>query len=140
MECVCIYVYKQQYVHRHVHTFIAVCCLFYFQVLATSIEENYVSKTLSVQETIASLKTPVTSFVKTILRRVIPLCRKAVTLREMTKNVTISAVHILRLAYRRLGTLMVAESYIPDERLIFFLTHQEIGQLLDDHNPLLVRK
>lgn len=107
-----------------------------------SIEENYVSKTLSVQETITSLKTPTSSIIKFFLRMVIPLCRKAVTLREMTKNVTISAMHILRLAYRRLGVLMVTESYIPDEQLIFFLTHQEIGQLLNNHNNnrLLVRK
>lgn len=110
------------------------------QVLATSIEENYVTKTLTVQETIASLKTSTSSIIKFFLRKVIPFCRKAVTLREMTKNVIISAVHKLRLAYRRLGALMVAESYIPDERLIFFLTHQEIGQLLNHHNPLLVRK
>ncbi|KYQ50675.1 putative phosphoenolpyruvate synthase [Trachymyrmex zeteki] len=112
------------------------------QVLAMSIEENYVSKTLSVQETITSLKTPTSSIIKFFLRMVIPLCRKAVTLREMTKNVTISAMHILRLAYRRLGVLMVTESYIPDEQLIFFLTHQEIGQLLNNHNNnrLLVRK
>jgi len=86
-----------------------------------------------VQETIASLKTPISSINKFILRQVIPLCRKAVTLREMTKNVTISAVHTLRLAYRRLGALMVAEGYIPDEYLIFFLTHHEIGQLLNNH-------
>ncbi|XP_012537594.1 prodigiosin synthesizing transferase PigC isoform X1 [Monomorium pharaonis] len=110
------------------------------QVLTTSIEENYMSKTLSVQETIASLKTPMSSFSKFILQKLIPLCRKAVIRRETTKNITVSAVHILRLAYRRLGALMIAESYIPDEQLIFFLTHQEIGQLLNNHNPLLVRK
>ncbi|TGZ54255.1 Uncharacterized protein DBV15_06257 [Temnothorax longispinosus] len=110
------------------------------QVLATSIEENYVSKTLSVQETVASLKTPVSPFVKLLLRQIVPFCRTAVTKREMTKNVTVSAVHTLRLAYRRLGALMVAENYIPDEHLIFFLTHQEIGQLLNNHNSLLVRK
>ncbi|XP_077282563.1 rifampicin phosphotransferase-like isoform X1 [Temnothorax americanus] len=110
------------------------------QVLATSIEETYVSKTLSVQETVASLKTPVSPFVKLLLRQIVPFCRTAVTKREMTKNVTVSAVHTLRLAYRRLGALMVAENYIPDEHLIFFLTHQEIGQLLNNHTSLLVRK
>ncbi|XP_018366486.1 PREDICTED: uncharacterized protein LOC108763401 isoform X2 [Trachymyrmex cornetzi] len=110
------------------------------QVLAMSIEENYVSKTLSVQETVTSLKTPTSSINKFILRMIIPFCRNAVTLREMTKNATVSAMHILRLAYRRLGVLMVTESYIPDEQLIFFLTHQEIGQLLNNHNQLLVRK
>ncbi|KYN05755.1 putative phosphoenolpyruvate synthase, partial [Cyphomyrmex costatus] len=110
------------------------------QVLATSVEKNRVSKTLSVQETITSLKTPTSSIIKRFLRMVIPLCRKAVTFREMTKNITTSAMHKLRLAYRRLGVLMVTEGYIPDEQLIFFLTHQEIGQLLNNHNPSLVRK
>ena len=105
-----------------------------------SIEENYMNKKLSVEETLTSLKTSTSSIIKCFLRKIIPLCRKAVTLREMTKNVTISALHILRLAYRRLGVLMVMESYIPNEQLIFFLTHQEIGQLLNNHNQLLVRK
>ncbi|XP_070152033.1 rifampicin phosphotransferase-like, partial [Polyergus mexicanus] len=110
------------------------------QTQVMSLEKNYVSKTLNVQETIASLKTPMSSFTKWLLRQVIPLCRKAVTRREITKNILISAVHTLRLAYKHLGVLMVAESYIPDENLIFFLTHQEIGQLLNKHNSLLVRK
>lgn len=79
-------------------------------------------------------------FTKWLLRQIIPRCRKAVTRREMTKNIIVSAVHTLRLAYKRLGVLMVAENRIPDENLIFFLTHQEIGQLLKNHNSLLVRK
>ncbi|KAL6266847.1 hypothetical protein P5V15_003676 [Pogonomyrmex californicus] len=110
------------------------------QTLATSLEENYVNKTLSVKETIESMKTPMSSFTKFVLRKIIPFCRKAVTLRETTKSTIVAALHKLRLAYIRLGALMVAENYIPDERLIFFLTHQEIGQLLNEHNPLLVRK
>lgn len=101
------------------------------------------SKTLSVQETIASLKTPMSSFSKWILQKVIPLSRKAVTHREMTKNFAVSAIHKMRLAYRRLGTLMMKENRIPDESLIFFLTNHEIAQLLNNshhHNPLIVRK
>lgn len=103
-------------------------------------EKNYASKTLNVQETIASLKTPMSSFTKWLLQQMIPLCRKAVTDREMTKNMIVFAVHTLRLSYKRLGVLMVTENRIPDENLIFFLTHQEIGQLLNNHNSLLVRK
>lgn len=99
------------------------------------------SKTLSVQETIASLKTPMLLFTKWFLQKVIPLSRKAVTRREMTKNFAVSAVHKMRMAYRRLGTLMVRENHIPDESLIFFLTNNEIAQLLNNHhNPLIVRK
>lgn len=105
-----------------------------------SLEKNYVNKTLNVQETIESLKTPMSSFTKWFLQQVIPLYRKAVTRREMTKNMIVSTVHTLRLAYKHLGALMVAKNCIPDENLIFFLTHQEIGQLLNNNNSLLVRK
>lgn len=111
-----------------------------FQTQATSLEKNYANRTLNVQETIASLKTPMSQLIKWCLQLVIPCCRKAVTCREMTKNIIVSAIHTLRLAYKRLGALMVADSCIPDENLIFFLTHQEIGQLLNNHNSLLVRK
>lgn len=111
------------------------------QTLATSAEENYTSKTLSIQETIASLKTPLSLFNKWLLQKLIPVCRKSVTRREITKNIVVSTVHKLRVAYKRLGILMVEENYIPEKDLIFFLTHQEIGQLLNNnHNPLLVRK
>ncbi|EFN79325.1 Probable phosphoenolpyruvate synthase [Harpegnathos saltator] len=111
------------------------------QSLVTSIEENYVCKTLSVQETIASLKTPMPSVTKWFLQKVIPLSRKAVTRREMTKNFAVFAIHKMRMAYRRLGILMVKENYIPDENLIFFLTNYEIARLLNSHhNPLIVRK
>ncbi|XP_014470247.1 PREDICTED: putative phosphoenolpyruvate synthase isoform X3 [Dinoponera quadriceps] len=111
------------------------------QSLATSIEENYVSKTLNVQDTIASLKTPMSSFIKWILQKVIPLSRKAVTRREMTKNFMVSMLHKMRVAYIQLGTLMVQENYMPDKNLIFFLTNYEIAQLLNNHhNPLIVRK
>ncbi|KMQ84747.1 phosphoenolpyruvate synthase [Lasius niger] len=110
------------------------------QTQATSLEKNYANRTLNVQETIASLKTPMSQLIKWCLQLVIPRCRKAVTCREMTKNIIVSAIHTLRLAYKRLGALMVADSCIPDENLIFFLTHQEIGQLLNNHNSLLVRK
>lgn len=99
------------------------------------------SKILSVHETIASLKTPMLSFTKWLLQKVIPLSRKAVTCREMTKNFAVSVVHKMRMAYRRLGTLMMQENYIPDESLIFFLTNYEIAQLLNSHHdPLVVRK
>ncbi|XP_029168725.1 uncharacterized protein LOC114938804 isoform X2 [Nylanderia fulva] len=110
------------------------------QTLVMSLEKNYTRKTLNVEETIASLKTPMSQSIKKSLRQVIPLCRKAIIRREMSKNIFVSAVHILRLAYKHLGTLMVAESCLPDENLIFFLTHQEIGQLLNNHSSLLVRK
>ncbi|XP_012227531.1 rifampicin phosphotransferase-like [Linepithema humile] len=110
------------------------------QTLAMSSEENHANKTLSVEETIASLKTDISSFARRILRFIIPLSRKAVTRREMTKSIIASMCHKLRVAYKRLGALMVAENFIPDEDFVFFLTHQEIGQLLNNHNAHLVRK
>ncbi|EZA62576.1 Putative phosphoenolpyruvate synthase [Ooceraea biroi] len=110
------------------------------QALAVSLQETYVSKPLNVETTIASLRTPISPSTKWLLRKLIPRCRKAVTYREKTKSIITHTIHILRLAYKRLGSLMVADGYIPDENLIFFLTHYEIGQILNNHNPLLIRK
>lgn len=103
-------------------------------------EEKHASRIISVEETIASMKTSLSFIAKKFLRFIIPLYRKAVMRREMTKNIVTFLLHKLRVAYKRLGTLMVAENYIPDEELIFFLTHQEIGQILNNHNALLVRR
>ena len=98
------------------------------------------SKSLNVEETVAQLKTPKKGSTKWILKKLVPLSRKAVVRRELTKSIFVYVIHIFRLAYRRLGKLMVLEGYLPSEDLIFFLTHEEIGKLLTDHDTALVQK
>ncbi|XP_017878509.1 uncharacterized protein LOC108624053 isoform X2 [Ceratina calcarata] len=98
------------------------------------------NKALTAEDTIALLKTPKSSLTKWILKKAVPHSRKAVVRRELTKAILVDLIHIFRLAYRRLGKLMVLEGYLPEEDLIFFLTKEEIGQILNDHNTALVQK
>lgn len=103
-------------------------------------ETNSPSNVLSVEETVTSLKTPKSAISRWLLRKITPLCRKAVMRRELTKSIFVNVIHTFRLAFRRLGKLMVLEEYLPSEDLIFFLTIEEIGQTLNHRNAILVQK
>ncbi|KAK1124993.1 hypothetical protein K0M31_006330 [Melipona bicolor] len=110
------------------------------QTMMVAPKSNNSNKSLNVEETIAQLKTPKKESTKWILKKLVPLSRKAVVRRESTKSIFVYVIHIFRLAYRRLGKLMVLEGYLPSEDLIFFLTHEEIGKLLTHHDTALVQK
>ncbi|GIX72592.1 putative phosphoenolpyruvate synthase [Caerostris extrusa] len=45
-----------------------------------------------------------------------------------------------RQGYRRLGKLMVSEGRLPDEELVFFLTLEEIRDLLDTRSPSIISR
>ncbi|CAL7941056.1 unnamed protein product [Xylocopa violacea] len=97
-------------------------------------------KMLSAEETVALLKTPKSAITRWILKKLVPHCRRAVISREMTKSIVVDIIHVFRLAYRRLGKLMVLEGYLPSEDLIFFLSNEEIGHMLNHHNTTYVQK
>ncbi|XP_012151249.2 rifampicin phosphotransferase isoform X1 [Megachile rotundata] len=110
------------------------------QTMIVTPEANTSTKTFSVDETVALLKTPKSPVSKWLLRKITPFCRKAVARREITKSIFVNIIHTLRLAYKRLGKLMVLEEYLPSEDLIFFLTNEEIEQILSHRNATLVQK
>lgn len=66
------------------------------------------------------------------LRFFLPRCQSYVQHRERTKSLLIAYVHELRKAYGILAILMQRDGLLPDTNLIYHLTHQEIGQVLDD--------
>lgn len=70
----------------------------------------------------------------------VPRCRDAVCAREKTKSMLIRTTHIFRLAYRRLGQLLVREGKIPDADLIFYFTHLEIQQLIYSNGAAFINK
>ncbi|XP_076758037.1 rifampicin phosphotransferase-like [Xylocopa sonorina] len=108
-------------------------------MVATTTETND-SKVLSAEETVALLKTPKSAVTKWILKKLVPHCRRAVVSREITKSTVVDVIHVFRLAYRRLGKLMVLEGYLPSEDLIFFLTNEEIGKMLNHRSTTYVQK
>ena len=75
-----------------------------------------------------------------ILKFIVPRARYAVACREKTKSMLIRATHHFRLAYRRLGHLMVKDGMIPDPGLIFFFTHSELQQVINSSGAALINK
>jgi pyruvate,water dikinase len=69
-----------------------------------------------------------------ILRRLLPLAHAAIRSREHTKSGLVAAA--FKHAYRALGASMVEEGRLPDEDAVFFLTHQELGELLQGRREL----
>ena len=63
--------------------------------------------------------------------------RQAVVDREYTKSQLIQIIDLFKQQYARLAELMVAANVLTDTDLIYFLTHTEIGKLIDGDTTLL---
>ncbi|KAI4453473.1 phosphoenolpyruvate synthase-related [Holotrichia oblita] len=79
-------------------------------------------------------------FSKTILLYLTRQSRKGVCNRELSKSLMIKVIDTFKKAYRRLAAMLVKEGALPDEDLIFFLTHKEIGALIYDKDFKLIKK
>ncbi len=66
--------------------------------------------------------------------------RTGVWNREHTKSLVIKIQGRFRHAYRRLARLLVDRCVLPDEDLVFFFTHAELGRLVRGGDPELVRR
>lgn len=71
-------------------------------------------------------------FFKLILR-----ARKGVRYREFTKSQSIVVLVKFKEAYHKLSELMVKDGVLPDTDLIYFLKHEEIGELLKGKKSLI---
>jgi pyruvate,water dikinase len=63
--------------------------------------------------------------------------RQAVVDRESTKSQLIKLIDMFKTQYARLAKLLVAEKLLSDADLIYFLTHEEIGRLINGDLQLL---
>ena len=63
--------------------------------------------------------------------------RQAVVDREYTKSQLIQIIDLFKQQYARLAELMVTANVLTDTDLIYFLTHTEIGKLIDGDSTLL---
>lgn len=68
--------------------------------------------------------------------------RKAVGAREHSKSETVRCVNKFRVAYRELARQMALAGLIPDQNLLFHLTHHEVGEILNGsgRSPMLISK
>ncbi|MGB8329319.1 MAG: PEP-utilizing enzyme, partial [Polyangiales bacterium] len=70
------------------------------------------------------------------IRRLLPLAHAAIRSREHTKSALVAVTARFKHAYRALGLRMVKEGLLPDQDAVFFLTHQELGRLLEGRRDL----
>ena len=97
-------------------------------------------RSLSLEQRLEQTRRPLSPEVKKKLKFLLPYVYKAVSLRENCKSQLIAKSHQLRLAYRKLAQLLCLEGRLPDPELIWHLTHQEIGELIHNRNPVLLQK
>lgn len=71
----------------------------------------------------------------TILKLLIPATRRAVARREASKAYSIKMVSIIRKSYHILADRLVRSGYLDDPDQVFFLTHEEIGELIRSKDP-----
>jgi pyruvate,water dikinase len=74
-----------------------------------------------------------------LLGPVVRWTQAAVRRREHTKSLLVRVVVRFKAAYRHLGARLAAEGRLPDEDLVFFLTHAELGRLCRGEPPLAGR-
>ena len=77
---------------------------------------------------------------RVIIRSLLPLARKSVARREITKSFSIKIVSIIRKSYHLLAEKLVKLNLLEDTDQIYFLTHEEIGRLIRDNNGDLIGK
>ncbi|KAL3866323.1 hypothetical protein ACJMK2_043630 [Sinanodonta woodiana] len=70
----------------------------------------------------------------------VSLARKGVAKREWAKSIAIKMGDVLKQAYWKLADVMVQESRLPEQDLLFYLTHREIKTLIETRSPELVGK
>ncbi|GBN86204.1 hypothetical protein AVEN_93597-1, partial [Araneus ventricosus] len=110
------------------------------QNLAGSARDDGKKEEENIGKIFSQLNVPLSFMDKCLLRFVLPNCRRAVRAREAGKSLTIKCFHYWRKGYSHLGKLMVSEGRLPDEKLIFFLTLEEMEDLLETRSPSLISR
>lgn len=99
-----------------------------------------VKKTEPLVDVVDQLVTPRKSSTKWLLKKILPICQRNVARRAITKSLLIEMIHIIRLYCRQLEKSMIKDGILPEENLLFFLTHDEIGNILDKPNGTVIRR
>ncbi|KAK7114411.1 rifampicin phosphotransferase-like [Littorina saxatilis] len=109
-------------------------------IMETGGQKKVQRKAKTPKELVADMKTPLTFVQRHILQYLLPKAWAAVASREWGKSVSVLMNDIFKAAYWKLATLMVKEGRLPDEDVLFFLTHYEIAVLLATRSARLVMK
>ncbi|XP_076349501.1 rifampicin phosphotransferase-like isoform X2 [Tachypleus tridentatus] len=107
-------------------------------LLRTSGENSATKTNKSVDEAIQHTKYKSGTRGSFFFRRVVSLARWAVIKRENSKSILVKSVDCCRKAYRHLEKLMMKEGRLPERGLLYFFTHEEIGELLRTRSAHLI--
>ncbi|GFR29861.1 putative phosphoenolpyruvate synthase, partial [Trichonephila clavata] len=97
-------------------------------------------KEKSIDAIFSELNVPLSFMSKCYLKFVLPQCRKGVRRREFSKSLTIKCFDHWRQGFRHLAKLMVSEGRLPEEDVLFFLTYDEINDLLETRSPSIISR
>lgn len=67
---------------------------------------------------------------KMVIKKILPKARASVARREQSKAHAIGIQYQFKKAYRHLAGLLVEQGYLEDADQIFFLMHEEIGEMI----------
>ena len=109
-------------------------CGFLKSIMAAGITED---KPSDVQGYINSVIGKYKGGTQRALKFIIGQARKGVVNREFTKSNSIKLLDGFKVAYQRLAKLMVEEKIFPEEELVYFLKHEELGRLIDGERTLV---
>lgn len=109
-------------------------------MVKTKAYEKNEREQMSISEILDKMETKLTFFKRQILKFLLPKAWQAVGDREWGKSLAVQMNEVFKLAYQRLGSLLQQEGRLPDADLMYFLTHQEIGNLLKTGSARLIMK
>ena len=75
-----------------------------------------------------------------LIRWLLPKAHAAIRGREYSKSMMVRVAHQLKRGYRHLGGLLAQEGRLESADLVYFLTHEELGELINDQKPLLAEQ
>ncbi|XP_042904014.1 rifampicin phosphotransferase [Parasteatoda tepidariorum] len=110
------------------------------QTLSSFAKEEIKNSVDDYSKIFSELRVPLNILNRLCLRFIIPNCRKGVQAREASKSVIIKSIDNWRKGYQYLGKLMVSEGRIPDKDLLFFMTMDEIRELLKTRYPKIIAR
>ncbi|XP_055937941.1 prodigiosin synthesizing transferase PigC-like [Argiope bruennichi] len=103
-------------------------------------KEDSNNKEESIDNIFSQLNVPLNFMSRWMLKFVVPNCRRGVRARETTKSLSVKSFDHWRKGVRRLGKQMVSEGRLPEEELIFFMTLDEINDLLNTRSPIIISR
>lgn len=94
----------------------------------------------SFDDTVKRLQTPLNWIQKSLLKLILPLCKRSVAMRENSKSLLILSVDQFRQQCRLMADLLHENGRLPDKELLYYLRFEEIPLLIKTRNPLLIMR